>query len=213
MECGPRNNFFPDLSKTARTDIIFFCSPNNPTGHASSREQLEQLVDFAQQNGSIIVYDSAYAVYITDGPRSIYEIPGARKVNCYRSPFFCFSPWKKWKNNRIFVNAVGGHWSLILLQDRWIHWSPTGLDCGARGTHVFQWIPSYKRLQSHSMYLLQWCFQCSSGWWAGLFILRWLQGQFWTPIICSTQEPHSVINKILAMLSNSVYCMLNMRQI
>ncbi|CAI9770092.1 unnamed protein product [Fraxinus pennsylvanica] len=87
MECGPRNNFFPDLSKTPRTDIIFFCSPNNPTGHASSREQLERLVDFAQQNGSIIVYDSAYAVYITDGPRSIYEIPGARKVAIEVSSF------------------------------------------------------------------------------------------------------------------------------
>lgn len=81
MKCEPRNGFFPDLSKTPRTDIIFFCSPNNPTGHAATRKQLEQLVQFAQDNGSIIVYDSAYAVYITDGrPRSIYEIPGARKV-------------------------------------------------------------------------------------------------------------------------------------
>lgn len=81
MKCGPYNNFFPDLSKTARTDIIFLCSPNNPTGHAASREQLQQLVEFAQENGSIIVYDSAYAVYITDdSPRSIYEIPGAKKV-------------------------------------------------------------------------------------------------------------------------------------
>lgn len=82
MTCGPQNNFFPDLSNTSRTDILFFCSPNNPTGHAASREQLEQLVRFARENGSIIVYDSAYAVYITDGsPRSIYEIPGAREVN------------------------------------------------------------------------------------------------------------------------------------
>ena len=86
MRCDPHNNFFPDLSKTARTDIIFFCSPNNPTGHAASWEQLEQLVKLAQENGSIIVYDSAYAVYITDGsPRSIYEIPGAKKVNQFCS--------------------------------------------------------------------------------------------------------------------------------
>ncbi|KAK6121019.1 hypothetical protein DH2020_045238 [Rehmannia glutinosa] len=88
MKCGPQNSFFPDLSKTARTDIIFFCSPNNPTGHAASWEQLEQVVRFAQENGSIIVYDSAYAVYITDGsPRSIYEIPGAKKVAIEVSSF------------------------------------------------------------------------------------------------------------------------------
>ncbi|KAK6156868.1 hypothetical protein DH2020_011116 [Rehmannia glutinosa] len=88
MACGPHNSFFPDLSKTGRTDIIFFCSPNNPTGHAASFEQLEQLVQFAQENGSIIVYDSAYAVYIKDGrPRSIYEVPGARKVAIEVSSF------------------------------------------------------------------------------------------------------------------------------
>lgn len=81
MRCGPQNSFFPDLYNTSRTDVIFFCSPNNPTGQAASREQLEQLVEFAQQNGSIIVFDSAYAAFISDGsPRSIYEIPGARKV-------------------------------------------------------------------------------------------------------------------------------------
>ncbi|KAL3635307.1 aldolase [Castilleja foliolosa] len=88
MSCGPQNSFFPDLSKTTRTDIIFFCSPNNPTGYAASREQLEQVVRFAQENGSIIVYDSAYAVYITDdSPRSIYEIPGAKKVALEVSSF------------------------------------------------------------------------------------------------------------------------------
>ncbi|PSS02825.1 Aminotransferase [Actinidia chinensis var. chinensis] len=88
MKCGPQNHFFPDLSNTLRTDIIFFCSPNNPTGHAASREQLEQLVEFAKENGSIIVYDSAYAAYITDeSPRSIYEIPGAREVAIEVSSF------------------------------------------------------------------------------------------------------------------------------
>ncbi|CAK9141066.1 unnamed protein product [Ilex paraguariensis] len=88
MECGPQNNFFPDLSSTPRTDIIFFCSPNNPTGQAASRQQLENLVKFASENGSIIVYDSAYAAFITDGsPRSIYEIPGARKVAIEVSSF------------------------------------------------------------------------------------------------------------------------------
>lgn len=81
MNCSPQNNFFPDLKTTLRADIIFFCSPNNPTGHAATRKQLEELVEFARRNGSIIIYDSAYASYIMDdSPRSIFEIPGAREV-------------------------------------------------------------------------------------------------------------------------------------
>ncbi|KAF6988241.1 hypothetical protein CFC21_005808 [Triticum aestivum] len=81
MRCSPENGFFPDLSKVPRTDIIFFCSPNNPTGAAASRDQLTQLVKFAKDNGSIIVYDSAYAMYISDdSPKSILEIPGAKEV-------------------------------------------------------------------------------------------------------------------------------------
>ncbi|XP_013586603.1 PREDICTED: LL-diaminopimelate aminotransferase, chloroplastic isoform X3 [Brassica oleracea var. oleracea] len=81
MRCTPENGFFPDLSTVSRTDIIFFCSPNNPTGAAATREQLTQLVGFAKKNGSIIVYDSAYAVYMSeDNPRSIFEIPGAEEV-------------------------------------------------------------------------------------------------------------------------------------
>ena len=63
-----------------RTDLIFFCSPNNPTGAAATREQLAQLVSHAKRNGSIVVFDAAYAAYISDPecPRSIYEIPGAQ---------------------------------------------------------------------------------------------------------------------------------------
>ncbi|TYJ44560.1 hypothetical protein E1A91_A03G233900v1 [Gossypium mustelinum] len=81
MRCTPENGFFPVLSKVARTDIIFFCSPNNPTGAAATREQLTRLVKFAKDNGSIIVYDSAYAMYMSDdNPRSIFEIPGAKEV-------------------------------------------------------------------------------------------------------------------------------------
>ncbi|XP_022768280.1 probable LL-diaminopimelate aminotransferase, chloroplastic isoform X2 [Durio zibethinus] len=92
MNCGPENNFFPDLSTTPRTDVIFFCSPNNPTGHAATRQQLKQLVAFAKANGSIIVYDSAYAAYITDeSPRSIFEIPGAKEVAIEISSFSKFA--------------------------------------------------------------------------------------------------------------------------
>ncbi|XP_020104529.1 aminotransferase ALD1 homolog isoform X1 [Ananas comosus] len=92
MRCAPENLFFPDFSITPRTDIIFFCSPNNPTGQAASREQLQQLVDVAKRNGSIIVYDSAYASYISDdSPQSIYEIPGSKEVAIEISTFSKFA--------------------------------------------------------------------------------------------------------------------------
>ncbi|XWS23844.1 hypothetical protein CRYUN_Cryun28dG0049900 [Craigia yunnanensis] len=92
LNCGPENNFFPDLSTTPRTDITFFYSPNNPTGHAASWQQLKQLVVFAKANGSIIVYDSAYAAYITDeNPRSIFEIHGAKEVAIEISSFSKFA--------------------------------------------------------------------------------------------------------------------------
>lgn len=88
MRCTPENGFFPDLSSVPRTDIIFFCSPNNPTGAAASREQLTKLVHFAKNNGSILVYDSAYAMYICDdSPKSIFEIPGAKEVAIEVSSF------------------------------------------------------------------------------------------------------------------------------
>lgn len=64
------------------TDLIFFCSPNNPTGAAATREQLVELVNFAKKNGSILIYDAAYSLYISDPncPRTIYEIPGQSQI-------------------------------------------------------------------------------------------------------------------------------------
>lgn len=61
-----------------RTDLLFFCSPNNPTGAAATRAQLTALVAHARERGSIIIYDAAYALYISDPdcPRTIFEIPG-----------------------------------------------------------------------------------------------------------------------------------------
>ncbi|KAK9007832.1 hypothetical protein V6N11_074748 [Hibiscus sabdariffa] len=92
MQLGPQNNFFPNLTITPRTDIIFFCSPNNPTGHAATRKQLQQLVEFARDNGSIIIFDSAYATYVSDdSPKSIFEIPGAKEVAIEISSFSKFA--------------------------------------------------------------------------------------------------------------------------
>merc|ERR1719424_1777337 len=64
MKCGPENGFLPDLEKAERADVVYFCSPNNPTGAAATREQLEQLVAWAKERGSIIVFDAAYAPFI-----------------------------------------------------------------------------------------------------------------------------------------------------
>ena len=89
MKCLPENNFFPDLSKIRRTDIIFFCNPNNPTGAAATFKQLEELVNFAKKNKSILVYDSAYSQFISDNKlsKSIYEVNGAKEVAIEISSF------------------------------------------------------------------------------------------------------------------------------
>ena len=89
LPCTPENQFFPDLASAPRTDLIYFCSPNNPTGAIVTRSQLEELVKFAERNRSIIIFDSAYANYIQDPslPKSIYEIEGAKKVAIEISSF------------------------------------------------------------------------------------------------------------------------------
>ncbi len=75
------NNFVPDLPKQ-HVDLIYLCYPNNPTGMVASKEMLKRWVDYAHENGSIILYDAAYEAFITDPsiPHSIYEIDGAREV-------------------------------------------------------------------------------------------------------------------------------------
>ena len=75
------NNFVPELPKQ-KVDLIYLCYPNNPTGVVASKDMLKRWVDYARQNGSVILYDAAYEAYITDPaiPHSIYEIDGAREV-------------------------------------------------------------------------------------------------------------------------------------
>jgi len=82
MPCTPENNFFPDLRKLPKVDVIFFCSPNNPTGATATREQLEELVQYAKKNKSIIIFDAAYSEYISDKniPKTIFEIDDAKDV-------------------------------------------------------------------------------------------------------------------------------------
>jgi len=75
------NDFVPELPRQ-RVDLIYLCYPNNPTGVVATREMLKRWVEYAQQNGSIILFDAAYEAYITDPsiPHSIFEIEGAREV-------------------------------------------------------------------------------------------------------------------------------------
>lgn len=82
MPCTPENQFFPKLTSLPRTDLIYFCSPNNPTGAVATREQLEHLVALAKKQRSILIFDAAYSSYVRDLtlPLSIFEIPGARDV-------------------------------------------------------------------------------------------------------------------------------------
>ena len=81
LPCTEENGFIPQLPRE-RADMVYLCSPNNPTGAAMTRAELKKWVDWAAANGSIILYDSAYEAFITgaDVPHSIYEIPGADKV-------------------------------------------------------------------------------------------------------------------------------------
>ncbi|MCR5218804.1 LL-diaminopimelate aminotransferase [Treponema sp.] len=81
LPCTAENKFFPELEKIPADSLIYFCSPNNPTGACASKAQLKKLVDYANKNGCIIIFDAAYYAFIRDDklPRTIYEIPGARK--------------------------------------------------------------------------------------------------------------------------------------
>lgn len=80
MPCTPDNDFVPEIPATV-PDIIYLCFPNNPTGMAISKENLQKWVDCANENGSLIIYDAAYEAYISEEgiPHSIYECQGARK--------------------------------------------------------------------------------------------------------------------------------------
>lgn len=80
IDANADNNFLPLPDKSIKADIIYICSPNNPTGAVYNKEQLKAWVDYAKENKSIILFDAAYECFITDEelPRSIFEIEGAK---------------------------------------------------------------------------------------------------------------------------------------
>lgn len=80
LASGRENGFLPKPDENLQADLIYICSPNNPTGAVFSRSQLQSWVDYANQNGSVILFDAAYEAFIeeADLPHSIFELPGAR---------------------------------------------------------------------------------------------------------------------------------------
>lgn len=79
-EANGENGFLPMPDGSKKADIIYLCSPNNPTGAAYDYDSLKKWVDFALATGAVIFYDAAYEMFITDdSPRSIFLIPGAER--------------------------------------------------------------------------------------------------------------------------------------
>ena len=80
LASGRENGFRPAPDEGLRADIRYICSPNNPTGAVFTRTQLKEWVDYANKNGSVILFDAAYEAFIEDEslPHSIFEIEGAR---------------------------------------------------------------------------------------------------------------------------------------
>ena len=79
MPCTAENDFVPELPKET-PDLIYLCFPNNPTGSAITKDQLQVWVDYANKVGAVIIYDAAYEAYISEEniPHTIYECEGAR---------------------------------------------------------------------------------------------------------------------------------------
>ena len=79
MPCTAENDFVPAFPERT-PDIIYICSPNNPTGTAMKKGDLQKWVDYANEHHSVIIYDAAYEAYISeeDVPHSVYECNGAR---------------------------------------------------------------------------------------------------------------------------------------
>jgi LL-diaminopimelate aminotransferase len=92
LPCTAGNGYFPDLSRIPANSLIYFCSPNNPTGAVADREQLSVLVKTAREKGCVIIFDAAYGEFIRDPalPKSIYEVEGAKtcaiEVNSFSKP-------------------------------------------------------------------------------------------------------------------------------
>jgi LL-diaminopimelate aminotransferase len=92
MPCTDMNGFFPDVPKQ-KVDLIYLCSPNNPTGAVATHEQLKKFVEYARKNKAVIIFDAAYNWFISDPslPKTIYEIEGAKECAIELNSFSKFA--------------------------------------------------------------------------------------------------------------------------
>jgi LL-diaminopimelate aminotransferase len=129
LPCSPENDFFPELSKAGDVDLLYFCSPNNPTGACATKSQLEELVAFARRRGAIIIYDAAYAEYISDPslPKSIFEIEGSREVALEVNSF----------SKPIGFTGVRLGWTVVPAELRFADGSPVAKDWNRVMTTLF----------------------------------------------------------------------------
>ncbi len=104
LPCTEENSFFPEVPGQ-RVDLIYLIRPNNPTGAVATKEQLKKFVDFALENNSFIIFDSAYSPFVADSriPRSIYEIDRADECAIETGSF------SKWAG----FTGVRGAWTVV----------------------------------------------------------------------------------------------------
>ena len=81
LPAGRENGFLPEPEEGLEADLIYICSPNNPTGAVFPKEQLQRWVNYAREHDSVILFDAAYEAFIEEEglPRSIFELEGARE--------------------------------------------------------------------------------------------------------------------------------------
>ena len=123
LPCNAENGFVPPLPDNP-VDVIYLCYPNNPTGTTLTCEQLKPFVDYARENGSLIIYDAAYKAYISSGaPQSIYEVEGAREVAiecCSFSKTAGFTGTRcAWTVIPHELKALGGNGEIVELNALW----------------------------------------------------------------------------------------------
>lgn len=135
MPCREENGFVPELPKEP-ADLIYLCFPNNPTGSAITKEQLQEWVDYANRTGAVIIYDAAYEAYISEAevPHTIFECEGART---------CAIELKSFSKNAGFTGTRLGYTVI-----------PKDLKCGGVSLHSL-WARRHGTKYNGAPYIIQ----------------------------------------------------------
>ena len=135
MPCLAENGFAPELPKET-PDLIYLCFPNNPTGSAVTKAQLQIWVDYANRTGAVIIYDAAYEAYISEEnvPHTIYECEGARS---------CAIELKSFSKNAGFTGVRLGYTVI-----------PKDLKCGDISLHAL-WARRHGTKYNGAPYIIQ----------------------------------------------------------